>query len=142
MCTNDELKTEIDAVEKRIEAQMQECREDVDQQIFKSHNAIAAVQSQNGAALKELTSKVDTLSEWFRVHDINEKKYQEKVDKHLEAQEPLTRLTVDDIQSLKDVAQGYSGMSAMRKMILGIASIVMAIGVVAGGFIALIKSIK
>ena len=142
MCTNDELKTEIDAVEKRIEAKMQECREDVDQQIFKSHNAIAAVQSQNGAALKELTSKVDTLSEWFRVHDINEKKYQEKVDKHLEAQEPLTRLTVDDVQALKDVAQGYSGMSAMRKLILGLASIVIAIGAVAGGFIALIKSIR
>lgn len=149
MCTREETQSIVDASEKRMEAKMDACRADVDeridgldQKLYKSHNAIAAVQSDMGATLKLLADKLEDFGNKFTMHDAKEIEYQKKVDAHLEAQTTLSKLTGDDVQALKDIAQGYAGMSAMRKMILGLASLIIAIGAVVGGFIGLIKAIK
>ena len=62
MCTREETQSIVDASEKRMEAKMDACRADVDeriegldQKLYKSHNAIAAVQSDMGATLKRLS---------------------------------------------------------------------------------------
>lgn len=149
MCTREETQSIVDASEKRMEAKMNECRVDVDERIdeldnklYKSHNAIATVQSEMGATLKRLTDKLEDFGDRFAVHNAKEVEYQKKVDTHLEGQAPLSKLTTDDIQALKDVAQGYAGMSVMRKFVIGLAGLIIAIGAVVGGFIGLIKAIK
>lgn len=149
MCTREETRQEIELSERRMEAKISECITEVDSRIegldekfFSSHNAISAVQSEMGATLIRLADKLEDFGQRFAEHDKKEIEYQNKVDAHLEAQTALTKLTIDDVQSLKDIAQGYAGMSAMRKLILGLASTIIAIGAVVAGFITLIKSIK
>lgn len=149
MCTREETRQEIELSEKRMEAKITECITEVDSRIeglddklYGSHAAINAVQSEMGATLIRLTDKLEDFGQRFAEHDKKEIEYQNKVDAHLELQSSFSKLTSDDVTALKDIAQGYAGMSAMRKLILGLASTIIAIGAVVAGFITLIKSIK
>lgn len=149
MCSKEDVQLIVDATEKRMEAKITECITDVDSRIeglndklYGSHAAINAVQSEMGATLIRLADKLEDFGQRFAAHDKKEIEYQNKVDAHLELQSSFSKLTSDDVQALKDIAQGYAGMSAMRKLILGLASTIIAIGAVVAGFITLIKSIK
>lgn len=149
MCSKEDVQLIVDATEKRMEAKITECITDVDSRIeglddklYMSHNAINAVQSEMGATLIRLADKLEDFGQRFAEHDKKEVEYQNKVDAHLELQSSFSKLTSDDVQALKDIAQGYAGMSAIRKLILGLASTIIAIGAVVAGFITLIKSIK
>lgn len=128
MCTREETRQEIELSEKRMEAKIE-----------KSHMAIAETISNYGAELKRVHDRLT-------IHTEREEEYQDKIEQHLvEAKGVLNNialLSTDDIKALKDIAQGYAGMSAMRKLILGLASTIIAIGAVVAGFITLIKSIK
>jgi chromosome segregation ATPase len=128
MCTKEEVKTIVDASESRME-----------DKLYTAYQPVAKAVSNLGADVAELR---DIIKE----HVQQEEKYQDVVKDHLretkQTLDNLAHLTVDDIKALKDIAQGYAGMGAVKKMILGLAGIVLAIGAVIAGFITIVKAIR
>lgn len=116
-----------------------EVEERMTDKLIKSHQGISESVSGFGKDLKTLAGR---LAE----HTEHEEHYQRKVETHMEQTahvlENLATLTTDDVKSLKDVAQGVSGIGAVKKMIIGLASIVIAVGAIVGGFIGIIKMIR
>ena len=114
-----------------------ECRSQ--DRLERSHTALAGTISNFGAEITEM-KKI------LKDHTENETEYQTMIQSHLQdtkkTLENLAHLSEDDVKALKDIAQGYAGMGAVRKLIIGLASIVLAIGAVVGGFITIVKAIK
>jgi len=128
MCTKEETQAIVDASEARMEDKM-----------YKAYQPIAESVSNLGADVAELRDLI-------KEHVQQEEEYQDVVKDHLrdtkKTLENLAHLTEDDVKALKDIAQGYAGMGAVKKMILGLAGIVLAIGAVIAGFITIVKAIK
>jgi hypothetical protein len=128
MCTKEEVNQIVNDSEKRMEKKLQD-----------SHMAVASTVSQFGKEIGDLRTLL-------KEHVTKEEGYQGRVEQHLkesaELFKTLAHLSVDDVTALKDIAQGYAGMSAMRKMILGLASVILAIGAIVAGFIGIVKAIR
>ncbi len=122
MCIERKDMTEM---EKRIEVRFEG-------RIQESHMAVAKILSDNGAAIRYLTRRFDD-------HDIREAEDRESLKEHIrEGNEILARMTMlssEDIQALKEVAQGYKGIGTLRKIVL-------AFGGVAASITALIYMLK
>lgn len=91
-------------------------------------------------------AQVKEMRDTFKRHTEAEEAYQERVDAHLNASSDalinLSNLTKEDIAALKEVAQGYAGMATIKKLIIGISSVFLAVGTIVMGFIHIIRSIK
>jgi hypothetical protein len=128
MCSKEEVQAIADATEKRMEKKLQD-----------SHMAVASTVSAFGKEIGDLRTLL-------KEHVTKEEGYQDRVEEHLkesaELFKTLAHLSVDDVIALKDIAQGYAGMGAVRKMILGMASVVLAIGAIVAGFIGIVKAIR
>lgn len=115
MCSREEVQQECEKIEQKIEKKF------------------ADTYSSISADLKHL-------KDGLQIHTTKEMEYQAKVERHLAI--ISTSFTEDNIKALNDIAQGYMGLSATRKLIVGLASVIIAIGAVVGGFITLIRAIK
>jgi len=149
MCTREETQSIVDASEKRMEAKMDACRADVDeriegldQKLYKSHNAIAAVQSDMGATLKRLTDKLEEFGNKFTMHDAKEIEYQKKVDAHLSQKQ----LSQEHMEKLVEMVQDYTekkvlekSVGKLRNMVIGFAGLCAAVGVIIASTVAAIK---
>ena len=128
MCTKEEAEKIVGDAEHRMEKKLQE-----------SHMAVASTVSQFG-------KEIGDLRVLLAQHVSKEEGYQDRVEQHLKESAKLfsnlAHLSEDDVIALKDIAQGYAGMGAVRKMILGLASVVLAIGAIVAGFIGIVKAIR
>ena len=115
MCSREEVQQECEKIERRIEAKFADTYDSI-------------------------SSDLKHLKESLQIHTTKEMEYQDKVEKHLAV--ISTSFTEENIKALNDIAQGYMGLSATRKLIIGLASVIIAIGAVVGGFITLIRAIK
>jgi chromosome segregation ATPase len=128
MCTKEETQAIVSASEAKMEAKL-----------YDAYQPVAKAVSNFGAELVELRKII-------KAHVEQEEGYQDVVKDHLretkQTLDNLAHLTTDDVKALKDIAQGYAGMGAVKKMILGLAGVVLAIGAVIAGFITIIKAIR
>lgn len=136
---------ELEAVEKRLEQRIEQCVSDVDNKIYKSHNAIAAITSHNGKQIGEMSDKLEQMASWFRDHDTKEQEYQRKVDTHLS----LKQLSQDQLEKLVEMVQDYTERKVLEKSVkkikdfaTGFVAFCAAIGVVIGGVISFIRWVK
>jgi hypothetical protein len=128
MCTKEETQAIVSASEAKMEAKL-----------YTAYKPVAKAVSNFGAELVELRKII-------KAHVEQEENYQDVVKDHLretkQTLENLAHLTTDDVKALKDIAQGYAGMGAVKKMILGLAGVVLALGAVIAGFISIVKAIR
>lgn len=100
----------MEAMEKRLEERFEARLQD-------SHMSVAKILSDNGAAIRDLTRRFDN-------HDIREAEDRATLKEHIrEGNEILSRMNMlssEDIQALKEVAKGYSGIGVIRKALLAI----------------------
>ena len=120
MCTKEETQAIVSASEAKMETKL-----------YTAYQPVAKAVSNFGAELIELRKII-------KAHVEQEENYQDVVKDHLretkQTLDNLAHLTTDDVKALKDIAQGYAGMGAVRKMILGLAGVVLAIGAVIASF--------
>lgn len=124
MCSREEVKLEAEAVERRMEAKLE-----------RSHQAIAQTISNVGADVR-------TLKEHLRVHVVQEEEYQKKVEEHMAQANSLARLTPEHVEFLIKTVEGVQGMDMMRKGLLGLSAMMIAVGTLVYGFIHIIKAIR
>lgn len=114
--------------------------------IDRSHVAMAKTISDFGAEIKELGHSVKELSARFDKHDEKEKDDRTALNNHIkefkEITDKLTALNPDDLQALKEIAEGYTGFSTIKKMLVGLAGLIIAIGTIIMGVIHIIRSVK
>jgi hypothetical protein len=53
-----------------------------------------------------------------------------------------TVLSADDIKAIREILDGYQAASTIKKMVIGLAGFVLAVGAIIGTFIGIIKAIK
>lgn len=61
-----------------------------------------------------------------------------KFDTHVKE----TNLSVDDIKAIREILGGYAAAGMVRKLVIGLAGFVLAVGAIIGTFIGIIKAIK
>ena len=135
MCSREEVHLEIMQSEQRM-----------NDRIDRSHVAMAKTISDFGAEIKELGHSVKELSARFDKHDEKEKDDRTALNNHInefkEITDKLTALNPDDLQALKEIAEGYTGFSTIKKMLVGLAGLIIAIGTIIMGVIHIIRSVK
>ncbi|MBK9580225.1 MAG: hypothetical protein IPO40_24435 [Fibrobacteres bacterium] len=100
-----------------------------------SHIAIAQTISHVGADVKKM-------NEHLRVHVEKEEEYQRKVEEHMKQSNSLARLTPEHVEFLIKTVEGVQGMDMMRKGLLGLSAMMIAVGTLVYGFIHIIKAIR
>ena len=135
MCSREEVHLEVLQSEQRM-----------NDRIDRSHMAMAKTISDFGAEIKELGQSVKELSARFEKHDKMEQDDRLALHNHIkesnEIMEKLTTLNPDDLQALKEIAEGYTGFSTIKKMLVGLAGLIIAIGTIIMGVIHIIRSVK
>ena len=135
MCSREEVHLEVLQSEQRM-----------NDRIDRSHMAMAKTISDFGAEIKELGTSVKELSARFEKHDKMEQDDRVALHNHIkesnEIMEKLTTLNPDDLQALKEIAEGYTGFSTIKKMLVGLAGLIIAIGTIIMGVIHIIRSVK
>lgn len=135
MCSREEVRLEVLQSEQRM-----------NDRIDRSHAAMAKPISDFGAEIKELGNSVKELSARFEKHDKMEQADRVALSNHIkessEVMEKLITLNPDDLQALKEIAEGYTGFSTVKKMIVGLAGIIVAVGTIIMGVIHIIRSVK
>jgi hypothetical protein len=61
-----------------------------------------------------------------------------KFDTHIKD----SSLSVDDIKAIREILNGYAAAGTVRKMVIGLAGFVLALGAIVGTFIGIIKAIR
>jgi len=124
MCSKEDVQVECQEIERRIEAKLE-----------RSHQAIAQTISNVGADVK-------TLKEHLKTHVEKEEEYQRKVEEHMNQSNSLARLTPEHVEFLIKTVEGVQGMDMMRKGLLGLSAMMIAVGTLVYGFIHIIKAIR
>ena len=101
----------------------------------RSHQAIAQTISNVGADVR-------TLKEHLKTHVEKEEEYQRKVEEHMKQANSLARLTPEHVEFLIKTVEGAQGMDMMRKGLLGLSAMMIAVGTLVYGFIHIIKAIR
>jgi hypothetical protein len=124
---------------KDIEDMVHKAEHAMEERMYKSHNAISKILSENGAQLKKLTDR-------FNEHDARESADRQELRDHIkQSNEALSRLASfdpDDIRQLKEMAEGYAAFGVMRKVLVGLASSVVALGAIVGAVLSISKLLK
>lgn len=124
MCSKEDVQVECQEIERRIEAKLE-----------RSHQAIAQTISHVGADVKKM-------QEHLRVHVEKGEEYQRKVEEHMAQANSLARLTPEHVEFLIKTVEGVQGMDMMRKGLLGLSAMMIAVGTLVYGFIHIIKAIR
>lgn len=124
MCSKEDVQVECQEIERRIEAKLE-----------RSHMAIAQTISNVGADVK-------TLKQHLKIHVEKEEEYQRRVDEHMAQANSLARLTPEHVEFLIKTVEGVQGMDMMRKGLLGLSAMMIAVGTLVYGFIHIIKAIR
>lgn len=108
-----------------------EIRAVVHEEMYATYNGVSQTISGVGREVKELAERFDK-------HDEKEKEYQQRVDEYLKQ----TQLSAKDIQSLREVIEGYTAMGTLKKMVIGFAAFCVAVGTIVGSIVGITRLLK